>query len=215
MPYKLITPPTSEPVTLVEAKQHLKVDFSDDDLLIGAMITAAREYAEMKTQRQLVTAQWKLVLDSFPGPSLIGVPFGVPYSLPGHAILINKTPLLTVDAITYLDMSSTRQTMPPADYAVESTSEPARVTPVFGKIWPIPLPQIGAVEVDFTSGYGAPDAQGNWTPGTVPEGIKRWILLRVGALYENREEISVGQRIVVNELPFVDRLLDPYTVLVY
>jgi hypothetical protein len=36
--------------------------------------------------------------------------------------------------------------------------------------------------------------------------------MRIGALYENREETAVGARIVVAELPFVDRLLDPYRI---
>ena len=99
----------------------------------------------MLTRRQIVTARWKLVLDSFPGPSLMGVPAGEPFSLPGHAILLPKSPLQAVQSIQYLDMSGAWQTMPATDYTVDAVCEPARITPVFGKIWPISLPQIGAV----------------------------------------------------------------------
>lgn len=59
MPLQLVTPPAGEPVSLAEAKQHLRVDGGDDDLLIGSLITAARQAAETKTGRQLITARWK------------------------------------------------------------------------------------------------------------------------------------------------------------
>ena len=202
MPLLLVSPPAEEPVSLAEAKLHLRVDFSDDDALITALITAARAAAETMTGRQLVTARWKLVLDSFPGPSLMGVPAGTPFSLPGHAILIPKCPIQSLVSIQYLDMASTWQVMPATDYTVDLACEPARITPVFGKIWPITLPQIGAVTVTFDAGYGAAN--------TVPEGLKSWIKLRVGSLYAHREEIALLNRGSIESLPFVDGLLDPF-----
>ena len=62
MPLQIVTPPANEPVSLLEAKQHLRVDGDDDDLLIGSLIAAARQAAETQTGRQLITARWKLVL---------------------------------------------------------------------------------------------------------------------------------------------------------
>ena len=204
MPLQLVTPPAEEPVSLADAKLHLRVDFSDDDALITSLISAARQAAETLTGRQIVTARWKLLLDSFPGPSLMGVPAGRPFSLPGHAILLPKCPVQSVFAIQYLDMASTTQTMPSADYTVDTACEPARITPVFGKIWPISLPQIGAVWVTFDCGYGAAAA--------VPEGIKSWIKLRLGSLYAHREEVALLARGKIEPLPFIDGLLDPYKV---
>ena len=202
MPLLLVNPPAEETVSLAEAKLHLRVDFTDDDALITALITAARAAAETITGRQLVTARWKLVLDSFPGPSLMGVPAGTPFSLPGHAILIPKCPIQSLVSIQYLDMASAWQVMPATDYTADLACEPARITPVFGKIWPITLPQIGAVTVTFDAGYGA--------ASTVPEGIKSWIKLRVGSLYAHREEIALLNRGSIESLPFVDGLLDPF-----
>ena len=204
MSIQLVTPPAEEPVTLIEAKLHLRVDFDDDDTLITSLITAARQAAETLTGRQLITARWKQVLDCFPGPSLMGVPAGQAFTLPGHAILLAKAPVQSVISINYLDMGSVSQTMPVSNYTVDSACEPARITPVFGQIWPICLPQIGAVSVTFDAGYG--------TAAQVPEGIKSWIKLRVGSLYAHREEVAALSRGRIDSLPFIDGLLDPYKV---
>jgi uncharacterized phiE125 gp8 family phage protein len=204
MPIQLVTPPTEEPVSLLEAKLHLRVDFDEDDMLIASLITAARQAAETLTGRQFTTARWKQVLDCFPGPSLMGVPAGQAFTLPGHAILLAKAPVQSVVSINYLDMGSVNQTMTALTYTVDAACEPARITPVFGQIWPICLPQIGAVSVTFDAGYG--------TASQVPEGIKSWIKLRVGSLYAHREEVAALSRGRIEPLPFIDGLLDPYKV---
>jgi len=206
MPIQLVTPPTEEPVSLLEAKLHLRVDFDEDDMLIASLITAARQAAETLTGRQLTTARWKQVLDCFPGPSLMGVPAGQTFTLPGHAILLAKAPVQSVVSINYLDMASVNQTMPALTYTVDTACEPARITPVFGQIWPVCLPQIGAVSVTFDAGYG--------TASQVPEGIKSWIKLRVGSLYAHREEVAALSRGRIESLPFIDGLLDPYKVVI-
>ena len=137
MPFRQVTPPAvdaftgiNEPVSLAEVKQHLRVDIDDDDALILGLIATARQMAETLTCRQLLTSTWDLLLDAFPGPSLMGVPAGVPYSLPGHAILIPKGPVQQVDSITYLDMNFDLITMPPTDYVVTTTEDMTRITPV-------------------------------------------------------------------------------------
>jgi uncharacterized phiE125 gp8 family phage protein len=190
MAYQLITPPSGEPVTLAEAKLHLRVDITDDDALITSLITVARQYAEMVTQRQFLTASWRLVLDCFP-----------------PMIRLDKMPLVSVDSIKYTDLNGVLQTMAITDYAVDTSAEPVRITPVFGKIWPIPVPQIGAVQVNFTSGYG--------TAANVPEGIKSWMKVRIASLYNNREEVAILPRGKIEPLPWIDGLLDPYRVVTF
>ncbi|AQW29043.1 head-tail connector protein [Ralstonia syzygii subsp. celebesensis] len=177
MPLQILTPPTAEPLSLSEAKLHLRVDISDDDTLIGALVAAARDYAEGLTRKQMVAARWKQVLDSFPGPSLMGVPYGRTFSLPGHAIYLERGPVQQVVSIQYLDMGGNVQTMPATDYTVDYSSDPVRITPVFGKIWPIPLPQIGAVWVTFDAGFAAP-MTADLAGGTVS--VQGWKALAVG-----------------------------------
>ena len=204
MPLQIVTPPAGEPVSLAEAKLHLRVDRDDDDLLIGSLITAARQAAETLTGRQLITARWRLVLDAFPGPSFIQAASGASFSLPAHAILLAKCPVQSVVSIEYLDMNGAIQGMPASDYVLDAACEPARLTPGFGKTWPSTLPQIRAVTVTFDAGYGDANA--------VPEGLKSWIKLRVGSLYGHREEMSVLSRGRIDPLPFVDGLLDGFKV---
>ena len=182
MPLQILQEPAVEPLTLQEAKLHLRVDVIDDDALISALITSVRQYAETITRRAFIQQVWSYVIDSFPGPTLIGVPWGKTFTLPAHAVEIEKSRVQQVTAINYLDMSGNPQVMPAADYIVDYTSEPCRITPVFGRIWPIPLPQIGACNVQFVAGYAAPVAfdpsagtvavQGAWKPYAVGDAVQ-------------------------------------------
>lgn len=209
MGYQLKTAPGIEPLTLVEAKLHLRVDVTDDDLLITALIAAARQYAEHLTASSIITQQWTYVLDAFPGQqSASMVPWGRSFSLPDMAILLEKGPYQSIDSITYVDMGGITQTMLSSDYIADLSGTLARITPKFGKIWPVTLPQIASVKVTFTAGFGPAIIN-------VPEGIRTWMKLRLAALYENREEVSVAQRVNVQELPYVDALLDPYRIVSY
>jgi hypothetical protein len=219
VPIKLNTAPAVEPVTLAEAKLHLRVDFTDDDTLITMLIGAARVAAENICRRAFVTQKWDLYLDAFPRQNFYGV-------LPGYAPLDQFVPsvlqaqrgyavrfrggklelpfptLQSVEYIKYKDATGVLITLDPSLYTVDNASEPGVLTPAPDQYWPNTQNIMNAVQIGYTAGYG--DA------AAVPAGIKSWILLRVGALYENREEVAVGQRVTVLELPFVAGLLDPY-----
>lgn len=64
---RLVTPPAIEPITLEEAKLHLRVDGTEENSLISALITAARQKAEEYTRRAFITQTWELALDSASG----------------------------------------------------------------------------------------------------------------------------------------------------
>lgn len=225
MALKLTAAPTAEPVSLAEAKVHLRANLDDtsEDALIGMYISAARSDAENTCRRALVTQQWDLFLDAFPLRSYYGVQAGyVPIDqLPsawmtqrnyavrfrGGRIDLPFPRLQSVQSIKYRDTAGAIQTLDATKYTVDDASEPGVVTPSPDSYWPDTQNITNAVQLSYTAGYG--DA------AAVPAGIKAWILLRVGAFYENREEISVAQRVTVQELPFVDGLLDPYRIASY
>lgn len=221
MPIKLNTQPAVEPVSIDEAKLHLRVTHDDEDTLIATLISAARLHAENYCRRAFVTQKWDLYLDAFPRQNFYGVLPGyapldqfIPtvlqaqrgYSIRfrGGKIELPFPPLASVDSLKYLDKTGALVTMDPSLYTVDGISEPAVLTPAPDQYWPDTQNILNAVHIAYTVGYG--DAQ------AVPAGIKAWMLLRIGALYENREEVIVGTRITVADLSFVDRLLDPYVI---
>lgn len=225
MAIKLVTAPGVEPVTLAEAKVHLRVDMTmtDDDLLIGNLITAARVHAENVCRRAFVTQQYALYLDAFPLYAYNGVvPAYVPvdqlpsswmstrnYSVRfrGGRIDLPFPSLQSVESVMYIDTAGVLQTLATDQYIVDNISEPGCITPALNTYWPTTQNRVNAVKISFTSGYGS--------AANVPAGVKAWILLRLGAMYENREEIAVGARLVVADLTFVDSILDPYKIASY
>lgn len=177
MALRLQTAPAAEPLTLTEAKAHLRVEHTSEDTLITALIVAARTHAEAFTRRAFVTQTWDLFLDAFPDDA--ATPIRIP--LPS---------LVTVDSISYVDDAGATQVWGSSNYLVDNKSDPARVTPAYNVSWPATRDQVNAVTVRFTAGYG--------NAAAVPQAIKQAMLLIIGHLYEHREAVSDFQ---VYEVP--------------
>lgn len=177
--FKVTTGPASEPITLSEAKAHLRVEFDDDDTLITALIAAARDYAERYTHRALLTQTITQVLPCFPYYE---------YRNQNRAIRLFRPPLATLKTIKYYDSDNTLQTLYDADAAptpitdtaiVNTIKEPPEVTPAFNTDWPTTANREKAVELVYVAGWSA--------AGQVPQSIKAAMLLLVGEMYERRE----------------------------
>ena len=154
MPLATLRPNAALPMDVSVVRQHLKQDITDDDNLIRLYLGAAMAHVEAQTGRQLLANQFRLILDSFPGPALYpGVPYGHPFSIPPQSILLPRAPLIQVRGIYYIDMAGIQQTVDTGLYVIDPVLDQARITPKFGRIWPIPIPQPGAVWVDFDAGY--------------------------------------------------------------
>lgn len=157
MPEILVTGPSAEPVDINLAKLHLRVTDTAQDMNIAMLTQAARAYAEMLTQRQLVHARYAYVIDAFPMAGIgTPLPFRRPVNIPAYAILLPHAPVARVVSITYTDMSGQQQTMPTTDYVTNLAMLPGIITPGFGKVWPISLPQIGAVTITYDAGHASP-----------------------------------------------------------
>ena len=185
----LITAPTEEPVTVAEAKAHLRVYFDDDDTLIGNQIAAARQDLEKRLLNSaLVTQTWDYYLDAFPTTNTMKLP------LP---------PLQSVTSITYTDQDGNSSTFSSGSYTVDAISKPGRIVLNAGESWPSDTLQVvNGVVVRFVAGYGAATA--------VPQAIKQGLMLLLGDMYEIREASVVGQGFSVITTDLVRNLTRDY-----
>jgi uncharacterized phiE125 gp8 family phage protein len=189
---KLVTGPAVEPMTTAEAKTHLRVDFSDDDAYIDTLIVAARVALENETNRKLITQTWDLYMDRVPS-SLFAIPFGS---------------LQSVSSIKYVDSDAAETVVSSSVYDVVTWEDPGRVVLAYSQTWPaVTLRTAGGFIVRFVCGYG--DASTD-----IPEPLIQAMKLTIGHLYENREQVVVGQGVTVAELPAAATALAwPYRIL--
>lgn len=181
--------PAEVPVSVDDAKLHLRIDGDAENAAVERMIKAATSNAERLTNRAFVTQRWALVLDRFPSGN--------------QAIKLPLPPLQSVDAIKYFDSADTEQTLPASDYVADPTGLLGRVLPAWRKTWPATSGRPMAVRIEFTAGYGAAEE--------VPPDIVAAMLLLLGSLDQNREAVVIGT--IVSELPMgVEYLLSPFVI---
>lgn len=191
MALALVTAPTDEPLSLAEAASYLGLgDDTSEYSLLSILIASARNAAETITRRALMPQTWDLVLDRFPAWEMV----------------VPKSTLRSVTSISYVDTDGATQPLSASAYLVDNKSEPGRITPAFGQVWPVTRWQTGAVTVRFIAGYA--DA------ASVPACVKSWMLLRLGTVWDNRSQIVIDTRTTMVELApsFVDGLLDPVRI---
>lgn len=188
---KLVTGPASEPVTLTEAKSHLRVTTTDDDTLIGTMIQAAREQVEAYLSKALLTQTRALVLD-----------YGWPASGEIH---LPRPPVQSVSSISYLDVDGNPQTWSSSNYQVvgaratpDADASDCHVIPAYGKSYPSVRPIPECVTVTYVAGWAS--------AGAIPRKILNGLLILIADMYENREQFTV-ERASFIELPILANLL--------
>lgn len=186
---KLVTGPTEEPLTVAEAKHHLRVSHTLEDGYIGSLVIAARRWVESTTGRALVSQTWDYALDCFPR---------------GPAITIPRAPLQSVESVTYYGRDLVTETvMDPSLYQVDTLREKGAIALLDGASWPSDsLRTSSGVVVRFVAGYGD-------TPADVPEDIVHATKLLVGEMYAFREPEITGT--IISKVGFaVDALLAPH-----
>lgn len=187
------TPPAVEPVTLAEAKAHLRVDTADDDSYITGLITAAREWVEQYLDRTLVHTQWVMRLDSFPASGM------EPIELPRPPIVASGT--ATAVSITLTSEVGTTGTYSTAEYRVDRQSTPGAIRPLYGFTYPPHRIDDNSVSVTWWAGYGASGA-------SVPATVRHAILMLAAHWYESRQA-AVATGAVPQDVPYgVKSLLD-------
>ena len=189
MPAILLTGPAGEPVTLAEAKAHLRVEHDDADDAIAALIAGARVHIEAQTRRALITQVWRLTRDVWP--------------IDGR-ILVLPAPLRQLAAARVVMLDGTQQSINTNLFTADKAGAPAILA--FG---PGTLPMsdrpVAGIELDVEVGYGD-------SSGDVPAPLRQAIRLLIAHWYENRGITASGREAAM--LPHtVSALVAPYRVL--
>lgn len=172
--------PVFEPLTITEAKDHLKLEHGVDDGLLAGYILAAREMVEDYTGRRLMQQTLVLTLDEFPSE-----------------IRLPVLPVASVTSIEYIDTDEQPQTLAPDKYQFVGDEDEAVIVPRKAVTWPNVWAEREAVTVTFVAGYGDGAAD-------VPNTLRQAIMLMVGFFYEHRGELA---RVNPEDMPEAARAL--------
>ncbi len=161
--------PASEPVTVADAKAHMRIDGTVEDVLIASLIVTSRLHVESALDLALINQSWTLILDRWPA---------------GPEVEIPLAPLLAVIAVKVKNSAGVSSAVPPTSYLVDLASKPPRI------VWnnaarPDPGVPAGGIEIEFTAGFGASAA-------TVPAPLKHAVLMLTSHWYEHRDANEIG-----------------------
>lgn len=191
--FQLTQPP--QLVTLSEAKNHLKISYSEDDQLIQDCSDFAQAYIQAESGLWLGEQTWRYFLDAFPCD---------------RTITIKKGPIKSITSIKYLDADEDQQTLSASKYVFARDLYRSRIVLRSSESWPdLPcLPQ--AVEIDIVGGYkvGADTAAGETE---LPKDLRKALFLLINHYFEYRELVYTGLQL--REFPkhlTVERIIGHY-----
>jgi len=185
--YQVITPASTYPVSLTEAKSHLKVDTTADDTYITSIIKAATQLSEEYTNRFFIDTVIEQTCSDF-----------------AQLQTLFKSKVSAVAHVKYYDSDNSLQTLSATIYDTQLQYEPSQIQLADDKSFPEITKRNDAVVARYTVGYGS-------AASDVPEIIKQAILLTIGNFYQNRNSVVIGR--IATELPMnVKWLLDTYKV---
>ena len=167
--FQVVTPASTYPVSLTEAKAHLKVDISTDDTLITNLIIAATQLSEEYTNRFFINTVINQTCTTFLDLKQL-----------------YKSKVVSVTHVKYYDSDNALQILASSNYVVNNQFEPAQINLVVDGSFPDIADRIDAIECKYTVGYGA-------AASDVPNAIKQAILLTIGNWYANRESVITGR----------------------
>lgn len=195
--FSLLTPPSVEPVTVAEAKNHIRLETATDDAYVTALVKTARRHVESETGRRLCEQKWLEAVPRFPAGDL--------------PLRLTVRPLRSVERVVYLRASDEQETVLLAPRVSVSEEDPW-VMPPINEFWPSDYAlRDDAVRVEYIVGYASTVAGEGDPQKSVPEPLKQAMLLIVGALYENREIEIVGTNIAPIGFS-LEALIAPYRI---
>lgn len=180
--------PAELPVTLAEAKAHLRVDHDTEDDLISTLVQAAVDHLDGHggvLGRCLINQTWRV--DFWTWQPAFRLPF---------------PDVSSVSSVVYSDVDNAEQTVSAGLYELIEDAQGGLVKMLDDFTEPTLYDdRSDPVRITFVAGYGA-DAD------DVPSAIKAAILLMVGHWYQHREAVTAGS---TETLPMaVEALITPY-----
>lgn len=174
--YAVTSGPASEPLTIEELKDRLRVTGCDFDAELAILLQAARVQVEQDSYRKLMTQTVAMYMSDFPGS--VG------------AIEIRLSPVTAITSIQYYDQNDALQTYSSASYYTDLTTTPPSVHLKQSYNWPsISQYKPNPVIVTMTAGYASKAA--------VPAAAKLAIVEHVKANWQGCEgNMATYQRLV-------------------
>ena len=165
----LTSGPAVEPVTAADAKAHLRIDGSAEDVLINSLILTSRLHIEAALGLAMINQTWMLVLDRWPPCGTVEIPIA---------------PLQAVTAVRVRNAAGLPVTVLPTSYLVDIASKPPRL--IWNNTAPgYPGQVANGIEIDVSAGFGAAAA-------SVPAPLKHAILMLTAHWYEHRDPVEIG-----------------------
>lgn len=187
----LKTAPVKYPVSLKEAKEHLRLEIgqTEEDDYISSLIAAATDKAEQFLHRRLITQTWYYYLEAWPAGDTIIMPFGK---------------LQSVTSVKHKDEDGDESTWTASEYIVDTDTDPGEIILGYEESFPTEtLYPNNAIKIEFVCGYGVNGSD-------VPDMIRHAMKLIISDLYENRETEIIG--VISSKLKTIENLLLPKTL---
>jgi uncharacterized phiE125 gp8 family phage protein len=160
VPIVTLVAPDGFPVTIEEARSHLRIDGDDDDAAIGRAIAAATARCELFCMCRFVAQTVRWISNGWTTRGL---------ELP-------LAPVRAVDEVR-IETAAGPVILARADYHIRVRGKQTIVQPAPGVSWPAPAPVEEPIAVTFT--VGAP-------PAEIAGHIKTAVLVTAARLYDNR-----------------------------
>jgi uncharacterized phiE125 gp8 family phage protein len=191
MSLRVLEPPAVMPISVSEAKAHLRYTSSQQDAVIAGMVAEAVAHIdgpEGALGRCLIAQTLELTADEWP------YRFG--------CIRLPCPPLISVTSVHYVDQDGAEQLVDPATYQVVGIGDQGRLELAHGQTWPSARRQSEAIRITYRAGHGD-----SWND--VPEALRLAVLTVVATYFDRRSAFVEGG---VFETSAAERLLAPFKV---
>lgn len=166
--YKITLPPSESAVSLDTLKAHLKITTNDEDVILQMYLDASIRHAENCTKRTFLYTGFDTFRDFFPSPCqnegyytagvIPSLAAGINFSNDNVGFEIRRSPLVTIDNITYTDTSDATVAVPGTVYYNTLEEDYSEIVTNPGQDWPTDVAKkMQAITISFTAGL-APDS---------------------------------------------------------